>query len=185
MPISQISHKRSIASIPEEIVSKAEFFFGYGREELFTKFDFIENRFRLIRLFEEWNLYPSVKYPGRWDSDGDVSFFESGILYHIPIKFGIVKGDFFIPFSKLESLVNSPIEVGGQFNCKVNRLVSLEGGPLYVGGSYDCMQNPKLRNLKGLAPHIGESFFACRNKNHLFTVEQVKALSNIGDKILV
>ena len=77
------------------------------------------------------------------DVDGNVSFF---IRYtsKIPIKFNKVTGYFVINYGRdvyLESLENSPREVGGSFNVSNIKLKSLKGAPNFVGGNFYCYNN--------------------------------------------
>ena len=59
----------------------------------------------------------------------------------LPVKFGIVTGN---------------------FDCSYNRLISIEGSPYYVGFCFNCINNFNLKSLKGLPTHIGK-LLLCNN----------------------
>jgi hypothetical protein len=68
------------------------------------------------------------------DFKGHVDISNKGLV-KIPIKFGIVLGNFNCYMNKLKSLVNSPDRVSEDFICDRNRdLKSLEGLPVFIGG---------------------------------------------------
>ena len=84
-----------------------------------------------------------INSDGSIDVDGNVSFF---IRYtsKIPIKFNKVTGYFVISYGRdvyLESLENSPREVGGSFNVSNIKLQSLKGSPDFIGGNFYCYNN--------------------------------------------
>jgi hypothetical protein len=94
--------------------------------------------------------------------EGDVNFYDQ-ILEKIPVKFGVVTGDFNCPNNDLISLEGAPNSVGGGFKCSGNKLTSLKGVPTSLGGSFDC-ENNNLTSLEG-APQIIKGLFDCgRNK---------------------
>jgi hypothetical protein len=107
--------------------------------------------------------------------DVDVDLSHKG-LTEIPIKFGVVKGSFFINNNKLTSLENSPREVEVSFKCSENKnltslkggpsiadfykctgcnLTSLEGGPNQVTHDFYCSGNEKLTSLKYAPEKVG------------------------------
>ncbi len=61
------------------------------------------------------------------DVDGRVDILH-GELKHIPVQFGVVKGDFWCPHNGLTDLIGSPKECVS-FYCHNNQLTSLEGAP--------------------------------------------------------
>lgn len=67
-------------------------------------------------------------------------------LTELPIKFGIINGDFDCSKNILTSLKGSPSQVNGNFYCNNNELKSLEHGPKKVGGNFNCSVN-NLTNL--------------------------------------
>ena len=85
--------------------------------------------------------------------EGDVRFGSRGFT-KIPIKFGIVSGDFECFINTFTTLEGSPLEVGGSFSCNSNQLTSLVGGPRKVGGTFNCNVNPLL-TLDGIPEEIG------------------------------
>ena len=65
-------------------------------------------------------------------------------LTSIPIKFGIVTGNFICTNNRLTTLKNTPREVGGYFDCSFNKLTTLKGSPKKVG-TFACRSNsPRL-----------------------------------------
>lgn len=131
---------------------------------------------------------------GRYDSNsGDVYVQCNDIIdNHLPVKFGVIKGNFHIEVrtSQLNSLQGCPIEVGK--NCRIEgafttlkgaprkvgksfclsntlNLESLEGSPEYIGGWYRLNNAPKIRNLEGITQNIqhGITIFECDNLQNL------------------
>jgi hypothetical protein len=82
-------------------------------------------------------------------------------LTEMPLKFGIVTGDFYCVNNQLTSLEGTPREVSGDFSCSDNLLTSLEGGPNKVGGYFNCFNN-YLTSLHGSPISLG-GHFSCRN----------------------
>lgn len=68
-----------------------------------------------------------------------------------------VDGNFSCTFNNLESLEGAPEFVGGNFSCSFNRLTSLDNGPKKVGGYYTCCYNPKLKSDK-CSTKVGKKF---------------------------
>jgi hypothetical protein len=68
-------------------------------------------------------------------------------LTSIPIRFGVVLGDFSCYENDLITLDGCPHTVDGNFYCYRNKLKSLVGGPTTVF-SYNCASN-KLENFEG------------------------------------
>ena len=96
------------------------------------------------------------------DVNGDVSIKNKHILF-LPIKFGVVTGNFSITKCMLHSLEGAPREVGEHFYCFANKLTSLEGGPREVGENFNCADN-NLTSLKGAPREVGKNF-DCDNNN--------------------
>jgi hypothetical protein len=107
---------------------------------------------------------------GTVDVDGNVDLYEEGLV-EIPIKFGVVKGDFDISQNNLLSLKNCPRVVTGKFSCSFNRqlsslkngpksardfdcshcnLTSLEHAPKEVHSNFNCSFNQQLSSLKNV-----------------------------------
>lgn len=89
-------------------------------------------------------------------------------LTHIPIQFGIVRGDFDCSNNNLTSLKGSPHEVGAELDCSYNMLTNLEYGPTIVNGNLYCNNN-KLTSLEGAPKEVGKTFNC--NSNLLTTLK--------------
>jgi hypothetical protein len=118
----------------------------------------------LERSIEDWCENFNIKYyditeEGLINVNGGVGISWKELTV-IPIKFGVVTGDFGCITNGLISLEGSPIKVGGGFHCGFNDLTSLEGCPSMVGGYYDCSDN-ELTSLEGAPKSVG-GFFNCR-----------------------
>jgi len=110
----------------------------------------------------------TINPDGTVDVDGDVDLYSKDLDY-IPFKFGKVTGDFWCGYNNLSTLENSPIYVGGNFDCSMNKLNNdLEYGPSYVGGVYNCSYN-QLKSLKGSPKEIFDDFYC--HMNHLTNLE--------------
>jgi hypothetical protein len=66
----------------------------------------------------------------------------------LPVKFGVVGGDFDIVDAGLITLENAPDQVGDTFMCAGNKLTTLMHGPSHVGRWYMASRNP-LADLVG------------------------------------
>lgn len=86
------------------------------------------------------------------DVVGDVDLSNSDLEF-LPIKFGVVKGDFDIRGNGFNALNNMPKEVTGDVICSYNPLSSLEGMPEIIGGSVFC-DGTDISSLKGLPKTI-------------------------------
>jgi len=121
-----------------------------------------------------------------------------------------IGGYFTCSFNKLISLKNSPISVGNfstrlnGFYCSHNQLITLEGAPKHIDGNFHCFDN-ELTSLKGAPEYVDGDFYCHKNKltsleycpeyvsgdfycmkNAVkFTEEQVRAVCQIGGKIIV
>jgi hypothetical protein len=84
-------------------------------------------------------------------------------LFNIPIRFGIVTGDFMCSYNRLTSLFGCPVSVGGDFFCVNNQLLTLEHCPKEVLGSFNCRDN-QLTSLKFCPNLVGDSFYCGDNK---------------------
>lgn len=62
-------------------------------------------------------------------------------ITHLPFKFGIINGNFYINANRLTSIENCPDYVSGDFRCDSNIITSLKGAPSYVGGTFCCGSN--------------------------------------------
>jgi hypothetical protein len=84
-------------------------------------------------------------------TQGSVSVRRRGQVFphnRLPIKFGVVGGDFDVVNSGLTTLENSPHSVGDTFMCSANELTTLAHGPQIVKYGYVIGTNP-LINLEG------------------------------------
>lgn len=81
------------------------------------------------------------------DVDGSVFLYKKD-LHILPVKFGIVNGDFHCQENKIKSLIGSPKFVSESFFCGANKLKSLEGAPDFVGNEFDCLGNFSLGDLQ-------------------------------------
>lgn len=121
----------------------------------------------IVRICEEWKITPSKIHPdGTVDVNGNVNLDSfsctqlHGVktnLYKLPIKFGVIGGDFYSTFhEKISTLEGFPHTVHGSFKflTKSKKFVNLIGGPRYVGGAYD-ISNCKITSLEGMAEYIG------------------------------
>jgi len=128
---------------------------------------------KYLKLFESFEEIDSIckKYgitnytvngDGTVDVDGYVNF---GFmkLKKLPIRFGIVTGDFSCNNNELTTLEGSPSRVGGYFICNSNELTTLKGGPSEVGGNFWCSNN-SLTSLEGSPSEVGGMFWCGSNK---------------------
>lgn len=80
----------------------------------------------------------------------------------LPVRFGVVGGNFLCHRNKLETLEGCPHTVLETFDCSENQLISLVGGPKTVKGQYSC-QNNKLSDLLGSPQDFTQEYIACNN----------------------
>jgi hypothetical protein len=110
------------------------------------------------------------------DVEGDVDLSQIR-LSKIPIKFGMVKGNFDCSHNKLTNLVNCPDKIMGFFNCAGNNIHTLIGGPTYIGKGYYCEDN-SLEDLQGYPKHC-LIYFNC-SWNKIKTLEGLPEELNVG-----
>ena len=96
-------------------------------------------------------------------------------LEEIPVKFGIIIGDFNCHDNKLTSLEGCPQIVNSGFNCSKNNLTNLEGCPQIVNSSFNCSNN-NLKSLKDCLEIINGSFNC--NVNDLISLEYCPKIIN-------
>ena len=106
---------------------------------------------------------------GTVDVDGDIDMSYS-TYPRIPVKFGVVSGNFEIANCKITSLEGCPRTVGIRFNCGHNpQLESLVGGPDTVHG--DCYFSfcVSVKNLEGSPTRVDGTFHInnCRSLRNL------------------
>ena len=137
-----------------------------------------EERKEIIKICKEYNIKNyTIRDDGTVDVKGDV-YLSFRDLKELPIKFGIVIGNFYCNNNQLTSLVGSPKELVGIFDCYKNQLTSLVGAPEKVGDNFYCSNN-QLTSLKG-APLIVEGYFDCHNNK----IELEPPLTKISGKFI-
>tara|TARA_B100001059_G_C17418586_1_gene372015 strand:+ start:128 stop:589 length:462 start_codon:yes stop_codon:yes gene_type:complete len=112
----------------------------------------LEHYFKIKGTYELKNGVYNVK--------GDLDLIKQ--VEKLPVKFGIVTGNFDCHSNNLTSLEGAPKKVGGEFWCDYNNLTSLEGAPKQVGGYFDCCNN-NLTSLEGCPKYIGSDFWCYKN----------------------
>ena len=108
----------------------------------------------------------SIGSDGLLNVDSDVSIntnFTPNLNGKLPLRFGVVTGDFNCGSNRLTSLSGSPRKVGGDFSCGYNRLTSLSGGPEEVGGDFSCFEND-ITSLSGSPIRVGNTLVCENNK---------------------
>lgn len=113
---------------------------------------------------------------GSVDVDGDVDLSKMN-LDEIPIKFGVVLGDFSVNRNHLTSLKNAPVIVQGSFNCMNNKLETLEHSPVYIGNDFACSRNETLQSLDE-GPMLVRGDYGC-GFNPQITEEQTRSKKTI------
>ncbi|EKM7654149.1 hypothetical protein PVE54_001075 [Salmonella enterica] len=132
------------------------------RSKICSKTDFFDNIEDIVNWLHKLNI---INYTIHEDLVVDVhqhvrlEYCKS----FIPVKFGIIHGDFDCSDLDLTSLKGSPREVYGDFNCSSNKLQSLKYCPSVVNGGLNCSHN-KLKLLKG-SPNIVNGPFCCDNNS--------------------
>lgn len=84
--------------------------------------------------------------------DFDGMHFKKGKL---PIKFGIIEGNFYAGDCNLNSFENFPRIVEGNVSLTDNRFTSLVGSPERIGGALFLGDNKLLSSLEGISPELG------------------------------
>ena len=95
-------------------------------------------------LKDQYNIYDDMSV----DAVGPVNMSYKN-LTKIPVKFNRCTSDFICEHNKLNTLVNAPRIIHGNFNCSFNHLDDLVGGPLFVSNNYNCSNN-LIMSLKGI-----------------------------------
>ena len=91
--------------------------------------------------------------------------------------------NFYCHNNKLTTLAGAPKTLGGVFYCYDNKLTTLQGAPKTLGGNFRCYNN-RLTTLTGAPKTVGGNF-SCYDNPVNFTVEGVRAVSNVGGEIFV
>ena len=122
------------------------------------------NRSEIIEICEKYKITNYTINPdGSINVDGD-TYLRNLNLDKIPLKFNKVSGWFKVSFNILETLENSPIEVGGHFHWSSNNLKNLIGLPSKIFGPVRCVHNP-LESLEGF--ELDYYKLTCFNKENL------------------
>lgn len=114
-----------------------------------------KNTVVIERSFEEWidflkikNYFITENKAGEKivNVDGNVDLSDKD-LEEIPIKFGIVRGNFDCSNNlMLRSLKNCPRIVMGNFDCSRNAIDDLNLLPDIIGGDLNCSLNPAIKS---------------------------------------
>ena len=117
-----------------------------------------------IRKFLDYHMMENytINPDGTVDVDDEVSF-RGGNMGSLPVRFGIVNGNFYCNSMGLETLEGCPKYVSGDFVFDNNKLTDLKGGPEKVDGVFNCEDN-ELTSLEGSAKYIGKRFYCSYNK---------------------
>jgi hypothetical protein len=102
-----------------------------------------------------------ITHGGYVDIFTDCRIVAKGELSRLPVKFGLIDGDFSVYGLGLETLENCPDVVNGSFDCSHNKLKDLLDAPETVAGEFYCTHNP-LRSLHGCVDYTE---IDCRNCN--------------------
>ena len=103
----------------------------------------------------------TIRPDGKVDVDGPVDLCGEE-LTKLPLKFGVVKGDFSCSSNNLTTLEFAPEKAGGGFYCFSNKLTSLEYAPEKVSGNFYCQYN-NLTSLEYAPKEVGGDFYCSSN----------------------
>lgn len=116
-----------------------------------------EKKAEIKSILNYYDIYTfTIQDDGSVDIDGKVDLSKKS-LTKIPVKFGVVNGDFLCSDNKLKSLKGAPRIVMGNFDCGENKLTTLDGGPSTVSGNYWCDDN-ELETFYGLPKSMQNKF---------------------------
>jgi hypothetical protein len=128
------------------------------------KFD----EFKIKQICDKYKIENYTIVDGLVNVNGDVDLY--GIdLKKLPVKFGIVTGNFYCGSNNLTDLKGSPKEVHGNFSCGFNYLTDLKGSPNIVRGDFSCINN-KLTSLEGSPKEVG-GIFSCYSNDQLISLK--------------
>lgn len=96
-------------------------------------------------------------------------------LTEIPLKFGIIKGDFNCYKNLLTSLVGSPTHVIGDYNCSENKLNNFLGISKKIEGSLNCSYND-IKSFEGLSEYISDDMYMFNNPIQSIDIECISPL---------
>ena len=134
----------------------------------------------LEKFFERKDIHKNSD--GSYDVDGHVRLSNMN-LDKLPLKFNNVGGSFSCYYNKLTSLEGAPRSVGRNFVCNANDLTTLKDAPISIDGSFIASSN-LLTTLEGAPTSVGGNFW-CNYNEKRFTVEEVRAVSNVKGEIVV
>lgn len=104
---------------------------------------------------------------------GDVLLTKASVVDgKLPVRFGMVVGNFDCGSCKLTCLDGCPSYITGNFNCDRNYLTSLVGCTKEIGGSFSCVKN-QLTDLVGCPNRVTNNFLC--NDNELLSLLGVPA----------
>jgi hypothetical protein len=117
-----------------------------------------KNKNQIIQWLEKNNVsYYSIRDDLTVDVYADVNL-SNKLLYDIPIKFGIIDGNFWCASNGLISLDFSPSEVRGDFDISNNKISSLKDCPKLIEGNFNCAGNP-INTINDLDSKILGNFY--------------------------
>jgi hypothetical protein len=96
------------------------------------------------------------------DVEGTVDISDCEMVV-LPVKFGVITGNFYCNNNRLLSLINMPTSVGGDFFVNDNKLVNLINCPASIGGHLSCYNN-WITSLEGCPDAIGRDLIIRNNK---------------------
>jgi len=93
-------------------------------------------------------------------------------------------GDFVVDNFEIESLVGSPYEVTGNYDCGDNKLISFEGISPIIGRNIHASNN-KFESLKDIEKHIKKMkgvllLMGCPIKSHVLGLLKIDGLRGVG-----
>lgn len=102
-------------------------------------------------------------------SETDVIATRKMPMGRLPVKFGVITGDFVVANMGLDTLEGGPHAVTGKYNCSQNHLTTLAHAPQHRVQDFNCYQND-LTDLTHCPPVYGELDFGA---NKLQTLESL------------
>jgi hypothetical protein len=118
---------------------------------------FNESKSDIDSICDQYGIENYTIDNGLVNVNGDVNL-SGERLTKLPVRFGIVTGNFDCKGNGLTDLNGSPNIVHGDFYCMYNQLTTLEGSPNIVHGNFWCEDNENLTSLKGAPDLIGGVF---------------------------
>jgi hypothetical protein len=81
----------------------------------------------------------------------------------LPVRFGVIKGDFLCGNNFLTDLKNCPTIIEGNFNCDYNNIRNLRFFPDIIQGGFSCIGN-RIESLQGMT-QTELNYFDCSHNN--------------------